>query len=110
MLKLHSPRNTPRPLSFTRLPTGCIVSSSHSTNQDGYFRYAFGGRKGIAKMFHRFIWEHHNGPIPPGHEINHMCQNRGCCNVKHLECLSRTEHLVLTNTHRYRAPSGKLMK
>ena len=107
---LKSPRNTQRALSFVRLPTGFEAPVSHAVNHDGYFRYSFGGRKGPTLMFHRFIWEHHNGPIPPGHEINHTCQNRACCNVAHLECLSRTDHLVLTNINRYRAPSGKLMK
>lgn len=61
-------------------------------------------------MFHRAVWEIHNGPIPEGYEINHKCQNRGCCTLAHLECITREEHLRKTNEARYRAPSGVLMK
>ncbi|WEM05518.1 HNH endonuclease [Ralstonia phage BOESR1] len=61
-------------------------------------------------MFHRAMWEHHNGPIPEGYEINHLCNNRGCCTLEHLECITREEHLIKTNKARYRAPSGALMK
>lgn len=85
------------------MPTGCIVCVSHKRNHDGYFRYSMGSyRKGdkVAFMFHRFIWEAHRGSIPEGHGIDHMCLNRGCCNIEHLQCISGTEHTIKTNKER----------
>lgn len=90
-------------LCFVTLPTECFVPVSHKLNKDGYFRYRFGGKQGFSMMFHRAVWEHRNGAIRDGHEINHLCNNRSCCNVDHLECITRTEHLVKTNQSRYQA-------
>lgn len=61
-------------------------------------------------MFHRIIWEMKWGVIPDGHEINHLCHNRGCCNIDHLECLDGTEHAVLGNRERWLLPSGSVSK
>ena len=94
-------------LLFRTLPTGCYIIANKKVNQDGYFRKRW---KDAFEMFHRFIWRIHNGDIPENYEINHKCNNRGCCNIDHLECISRTEHLVKTNQNRYVAPSGKLIK
>jgi hypothetical protein len=33
---------------------------------------------------HREVWEQANGPIPPGKCVMHVCDNRGCINIKHL--------------------------
>lgn len=52
-------------------------------------------------MFHRFIWRVRKGPIPDGYEINHLCGNRACSNVEHLECICGTEHAIKTNKERY---------
>lgn len=110
MRLIKAVRNKPRSLLFRQLPTGCWVCVSHQANADGYFRYRLGGRAGVILMFHRLMWEHHYGPIPEGHEINHICHNRGCCNIDHLECIDGTEHTRLSNQERWLAPSGKLMK
>ena len=84
---------------------GCIVSTSHKTNQDGYLRIRDdrvigGGRKPLI-MAHRLVWEKANGEIPEGSEIDHICGTRGCVNLEHLRVLPRTEHLVHTNRTRY---------
>lgn len=78
--------------------SGCIVPTSHKLNQDGYFRKRF--KDGIV-MYHRYVWEQVNGKVPEGHEIDHMCKNRACCNIDHLQMLDRTTHLVKTNKERY---------
>ena len=52
-------------------------------------------------MYHRYMWEREHGPIPEGYEINHLCKNRACFNIDHLECINGTDHTVLTNTERY---------
>jgi hypothetical protein len=78
---------------------GCIVPVSHKLNQDGYFRKFIGGS---LVMFHRHVWEEAGNSIPEGHEVDHLCRNRACCNVEHLQVLSTREHKVKTNKERSR--------
>lgn len=76
---------------------GCIVPTSHKLNQDGYFRKTIDGRQ---IMYHRYVWIQSKGDIPEGYEIDHMCRNRACCNIEHLQCLEGTEHTIKTNIER----------
>ena len=52
-------------------------------------------------MRHRIEWEKVHGPIPDKYEIDHLCKNRACCNVDHLQCLPRSEHRAKDNAERY---------
>lgn len=36
-------------------------------------------------MAHRIVWEIANGPIPSKQMIDHMCRNRKCVNLRHLQ-------------------------
>ena len=99
------------PLIFRTLPTGCFIIVNKKVNHDGYYRKLWVvNKKRIIEMFHRFIWRINKGKIPKGYEINHLCNNRGCCNIKHLECLPKKQHIVVTNQNRYKAPSGRFFK
>ncbi|WP_165235368.1 HNH endonuclease signature motif containing protein [Aquisphaera insulae] len=40
----------------------------------------------------RVAWSHIHGEIPPGHEIDHVCGNPLCINIKHLECVTVAEN------------------
>lgn len=93
-----------RAMVFVRNDNGCLLCLSHKVNQDGYLRKVW-KRAGVrvAEMFHRFIYRAHKGEIPEGHEVDHLCNTRGCCEPSHLEAKSRLEHLVKTNTGRYAA-------
>ena len=42
-----------------------------------------------------------NGEIPEGYEVDHMCKNRACCNVEHLQLLLSTEHRTKDNKGRH---------
>lgn len=89
-------------LFFITNEDGCFIPLSHALNADGYFRKRwFNSKKDEMEMFHRFIWRAHNGDIPEGYEINHLCGCRACSNVKHMECISGTEHAIKTNQQRY---------
>lgn len=91
-----------RPLVFVTTEDGCFIPLSHQTNQDGYFRKTWNtGADRVAEMFHRFIWRAKRGEIPEGYEINHLCGNRACQNVDHMECIDGTVHAVKTNKERY---------
>ena len=96
------------PIKFVEFENGCMIALSHKMNKDGYFRKIWGGKGNwLRVMMHRAIWEMRFGKIPEGHEINHKCRNRGCCNPDHLEVLDRTTHLIKTNKERYKARNDK---
>lgn len=87
---------------FVRTDKGCLICLTHKTNEDGYLRKVW-KRSGdrVAEMFHRFIYRAHKGEIPKGHEVDHLCNVRACCNPDHLQAIPRSEHLDKTNRNRY---------
>ena len=50
--------------------------------EGGCFANGYGSYKG--KYIHRYTWEQHNGPIPKGMLIRHLCHERKCYNIEHL--------------------------
>lgn len=45
---------------------------------------------------HRVSFEHHKGPIPDRHEVDHTCQNITCVNPDHLDAVTKAEHVART--------------
>jgi hypothetical protein len=41
---------------------------------------------------HRVIWEQLIGPIPPEHDLHHLCSNPLCVNPEHLEARRPQDH------------------
>lgn len=64
-------------------------------NTGGYGRF---GVCGVIMQAHRFSYELHKGPIPPGLQIDHLCRNRYCVNPEHLEAVSQRENLLRGKT------------
>jgi hypothetical protein len=56
----------------------------------GYGMFNVGGRQLRA---HRVAWELVNGPIPPGMDLCHRCDNPPCCNVDHLFVGTRSDNM-----------------
>lgn len=82
----------------------CMICVSHSHNCDGYLRLSDRrvtreGRKPLV-MYHRLTYEATHGPIPAGYEVDHICRNRACQNIRHLQLLKVSEHKAKTNKER----------
>ena len=43
-------------------------------------------------LAHRVYFERHRGPIPTGHQLHHLCNNRSCVNPEHLKPATLSEH------------------
>ncbi|MBT2412652.1 HNH endonuclease [Streptomyces sp. ISL-12] len=61
-----------------------------STDQ-GYGRLRFRGRLVRA---HRFSYELNVGPIPDGHQVDHLCRTPSCVRPDHLEAVTQRENVL----------------
>lgn len=68
---------------------GCLIFGGCKTHQ-GYGHIKSGK---TMKMAHRVTFEHHNGPVPEGMELDHLCRNRACVNHEHLEIVTHKENV-----------------
>ena len=57
-----------------------------------YYRGEDGRPIEDGKYVYRILWEKANGPLPQGMVLHHKCDNVWCCNLKHLEPMTRAEH------------------
>jgi hypothetical protein len=72
------------------LPNGCLQWTG-AIDDNGYGE--FGIPQGKIVYAHRYAWELDRGPIPKGLQIDHLCRNRGCVNVDHMELVTLAENL-----------------
>lgn len=70
------------------LDTDCIEWNGKTSN--GYGHTSLGGAKGTTA---RIIYTAVFGDIPEGLVIDHLCRNRKCCNIKHLEAVSQRDNI-----------------
>lgn len=75
---------------------GCWLWLGYRIN--GYAKMRVGGKNSQAS---RFVYELFHGPIPPGHQVDHLCRNRNCVNPWHLEAVTPAE-----NNRRSLSPSA----
>ena len=69
--------------------TGCWLWIGH-VEHNGYGRFSMAGRM---RWAHRCAFELFNGPIPPNHELDHLCRITRCVNPAHLEPVSHAENM-----------------
>ena len=59
-------------------------------SEDGY---ALMRVENTMRGVHRVHWEEVNGPIVPGLELDHLCRNRKCVELTHLEPVTKAENI-----------------
>jgi hypothetical protein len=64
---------------------------ARKTQRNGYGVALRDGKRVLSAA--RAAYELANGPIPAGHEIDHLCVNRACLNPAHLEPVTHRENL-----------------
>jgi len=68
-------------------------------DRDGYARFHKSKNQHRA---HRVSYEFHNGAIPQGLTIDHLCKNKGCVNPEHLEAVTKEENASRHNAEGYK--------
>lgn len=82
--RLSHTKDAPASETATNLDTPCIPWEGRN-NGNGYGRITVGGRQ---LMAHRYLWEQKNGKVPDGMQLDHLCRNRSCVNLSHLEVVT----------------------
>lgn len=72
-----------------------------------YPSYGSFSAKGKRVLAHRWAYEHEVGPIPSGLEIDHLCMNRACVNVLHLEPVTHLENMKRSRVWERNQNTGK---
>lgn len=94
---------------FNRLvlqPDGCLIWTGTKTRGYGRIR-----KDGKTIYTHRAMYELCEGSIPEDCELDHLCRNRACANVSHLEPVTRAENARrgLGGELRTHCPRGHLL-
>src|SRR5215831_7175665 len=71
----------------------CIILGNIQKNG-----YSYISHEGKSSLAHRVAWQRERGLIPADQEVHHLCGNRACCAVEHLELVTRREHRRLHRT------------
>jgi hypothetical protein len=82
-------------------PNGCWTWLGRVDPVGGY------GRSGKHDKAHRAHWEERRGPIPPGRELHHLCENKLCINPDHMVALTHEEHMQVHARLRAEAKSNR---
>lgn len=72
-------------------PNGVCWEWAASRKPNGYGQFGMPGRRS-PQLAHRVAYELLVGPIPEGLCLDHLCRNRGCVNVDHLEPVTQGEN------------------
>lgn len=79
------------------------------TNEKGHGVIRLKQPEGIGiKYTHRVAWESMFGPIPPGFDIHHTCEDHACWNPTHIVCILHGEHSTITQIGRWHGRTAEL--
>lgn len=83
--------------------TGCWES------QLGGRHYTQKWVNGCFILTHRYMYQKYKGIIPKGMQIDHLCQNKICCNPEHLELVTPKENTRRAFTTKLKLEDVKLI-
>jgi HNH endonuclease len=96
MVAVHSKSRLARFMAKLEYQGDCVVWTGSSTD-NGYGKFRVGGpgssRTDAPVLAHRWAYEFFVGPIPEGLVIDHLCFNRKCVHIDHLEAVTSGENL-----------------
>ena len=78
----------------TGYATPCLTWTGYR-QPNGYGKF---GVNRVAKYAHRVAYEALIGPIPDGLMIDHLCRNRACVNVDHMEAVTNQVNILRGET------------
>lgn len=73
---------------YTKRQGDCLIWTA-GQSADGYGVIHFDGK---SHRPHRYAWERKHGPIPEGFEIDHICWNTICVNIRHLRLATSSQN------------------
>lgn len=97
-----------------KIKARCIVSANGCWNWQGAKHkppkpYGMTSYRNQKWRTHRLMYTLMVGPIPPGHDVCHSCDNHSCCNPAHLwigtrkdnmaDCVEKARHDSMKRTH-----------
>lgn len=62
-----------------------------SVSHNGYARVM---RDGKCQCAHKYFWQVVNGPLAKGHNLDHLCRNRNCIRLDHLEDVTALQNAL----------------
>lgn len=72
-------------------PDGDCLIWPGATNSSGYGCVG-GGKRGYTLLAHRVVFTEEVGPIEDGMTVDHLCNNKLCMNVFHMELVTVSEN------------------
>jgi hypothetical protein len=91
----HPADHRERIVNFVVLDEAGCWNWDGARSSKGYGRTFFGSRidgSRRALSTHRVAYEAWIGPIPDGLQLDHLCENKACCNPWHLEPVTNAEN------------------
>lgn len=70
----------------------CLIYAGYIDNR-GYGRIYVKGL-GKRQVVHRALYEAVNGDVPEGLVLDHLCKNKACINLEHLEVVTHRENTL----------------
>ena len=89
VIQIHGATTAERIAAYTRKDGECIRWTRY-LNDDGYAQIR---DRGSMRSVHTVVFELHNGKVPDGLEIDHLCHNRDCVNIHHLRAVTHKQNM-----------------